>query len=148
VLNVLAANASIQKSRKETEMKSKLAIGFVAVAVILVAMPLLAHHSFTAVYNTDKVVSIEGRLTQFMFRNPHSFVHVDVKEESGQVTRYSIEWAGAGQLSREGLSTATLRPGDHVIVTGNPGRNPADRRMRMKTITRPSDGLRWGGTFD
>ena len=128
-------------------MKGKLALGFAGLVLLLVAVPLFAHHSFTAVYNTDKVVSVEGKLTQFMFRNPHSFVHVDVKEEDGTMTRYSVEWAGAGQLALDGVSGNSLRPGDHVIVTGNPGRNPEDHRLRMKTLTRPSDGLKWGGTF-
>ena len=46
------------------------------------------------------------------------------------------------------LTRETLKPGDHVIITGNPGRNPEDHRLRMRTITRPSDGWKWGGTFD
>ena len=129
-------------------MKSNMALGIAGLGIILATAPLFAHHSFTALYNTDKTVSIEGKLTQFMFRNPHSFVHVDVKEETGATTRYAIEWAGAAQLNRDGVGSAALRPGDYVIVTGNPGRNPADHRMRMKTLMRPSDGLKWGGTFD
>ena len=62
--------------------------------------------------------------------------------------RYAVEWGAGGQLNRQGVTRETLHPGDHVIVTGNPGRNPADHRLRMKTITRPSDGWKWGGTFD
>jgi len=42
----------------------------------------------------------------------------------------------------------TLRPGDHVIVIGQPGRNPEDHRLRMINIKRPSDGWTWKGTFD
>ena len=129
-------------------MRGKLAFGIVALGVGLSAAPVFAHHSFTALYDTDKVVKIEGKLTQFMFRNPHSFVHLDVKEEDGQVTRYAIEWAAAGQLTRDGVSGGSLRPGDLVVVTGNPGRNTSDHRLRMKTLTRTSDGLKWGGTFD
>ena len=129
-------------------MRGKLAFGIAALGLILGTVPLLGHHSFTALYDTDKVIKVEGKLTQFMFRNPHSFVHLDVKEEDGQVIRYAIEWAAAGQLSRDGLSGGSLRPGDLVVITGNPGRNPSDHRLRMKTLTRTSDGLKWGGTFD
>jgi hypothetical protein len=45
-----------------------------------------------------RTVTIEGELVQFLFRNPHSFVHVMVKEKDGQMVRYAIEWGGAGQL--------------------------------------------------
>jgi hypothetical protein len=53
-----------------------------------------------------------------------------------------------GQLGRQGVTRETLKPGDHVIIVGNPGRNPDDHRLRMVNITRPSDGWKWGGTFD
>ena len=114
--------------------------------VLLSGATAYAHHSFAATYVTEKEVKIEGDLITFMFRNPHSFVHVMAPDEKGQMQRWAIEWAAAGQLN--GIARDTLKVGDHVIVTGNPGRNPADHRLRMKTITRPSDGWKWGGTFD
>ena len=109
---------------------------------------LYAHHSFAATYQEDKTARIEGRLMQFTFRNPHSFVQVEVKEENGTVKRWSVEWGGAAQLGSQGLSRDSLRPGDHVIVVGQPGRNAVDNRLKMLSITRPSDGWKWGGTFD
>jgi hypothetical protein len=48
-------------------------------------------------------------------------------------------------LSRDGVSRDTLKPGDHVIITGNPGRNPEDHRVRMRSIKRPADGFGWSG---
>jgi hypothetical protein len=109
---------------------------------------LYAHHSFAATYQEDKMATIEGRLMQFTFRNPHSFVQVEVKEENGTVKRWSVEWGGAAQLGSQGLSRDSLRPGDHVIVVGQPGRNPQDNRLKMLSIVRPLDGWKWGGTFD
>ena len=67
------------------------------------AIPVLAHHSFAATYFEDKVISIEGDLVQFQFRNPHSFVDVAVKDSKGEVTRWAIECGGRiryGQGSR------------------------------------------------
>ena len=107
-----------------------------------------AHHSFAATYAEDKTAKIEGKLVQFTFRNPHSFVQVEVKDENGVVKRWSVEWGGAAQLGSQGLSRDTLRPGDHVIVVGQPGRNPEDNRLKMLSIHRPSDNWKWGGTFD
>jgi hypothetical protein len=103
-----------------------------------------AHHSFTATYFEDRTMAIEGKLLQFMFRNPHSFVHVEAPDESGEMHRWAVEWGGAGQLSGQGVSNQTLRVGDVVSITGNPGRDPSDFRLRMQYLRRPSDGFEWG----
>lgn len=102
------------------------------------------HHSFVATYLDGQSVTIEGRLVQFLFRNPHSFVHVMVKGEDGQMVRYAVEWGGAGQLGGQGVTIETLKPGDIIVVTGAPGRNPADHRIRMVSLRRPKDGFGWG----
>ena len=107
-----------------------------------------AHHSFAATYFEDKTQKIEGNLVQFLYRNPHSFVHVEEPDEKGVMQRWAVEWGAGGQLGRQGVTRETLKPGDHVIIVGNPGRNPEDHRLRMVNITRPSDGWKWGGTFD
>jgi len=108
----------------------------------------LAHHSFAATYFEDKTQKVEGNLVQFLYRNPHSFVHVEAPDDKGAMQRWAIEWGAGGQLGRQGVTRETLKPGDHVIIVGNPGRNPEDHRLRMVNITRPSDGWKWGGTFD
>jgi hypothetical protein len=103
-----------------------------------------AHHSFTATYFEDRTIEIEGKLLQFMFRNPHSFVHVEAPDDKGQLQRWAVEWGGAGQLSGQGVTSQTLRPGDIVTITGNPGRDPTDFRVRMQYLRRNSDGFDWG----
>jgi len=110
----------------------------------LVAAQAYAHHSFAATYLEDQTVQVEGELVQFLFRNPHSFVHVMVKEKDGSMVRYAVEWGGAGQLGGQGVTRETLKAGDHVIITGSPGRNPKDHRVRMVTLHRPKDGFGWG----
>ena len=132
-------------------MKRTLSFGLMAVAfvgAIALARPALAHHSFAATYFEDKTVTVEGDLVQFLYRNPHSFVHVEAKQPDGTTVRWAVEWGAGGQLGRQGVTRETLKPGDHVIVVGNPGRNPEDHRLRMVNITRPSDGWKWGGTFN
>jgi hypothetical protein len=120
-------------------------LGFVLVAVVaLVGARAYAHHSFAATYLEDQTVTIEGELVQFLFRNPHSFVHIMVKQESGEMVRYAVEWGGAGALGGQGVTRETLKPGDYVVISGSPGRNPADNRVRMVTLHRPSDGFGWG----
>lgn len=135
-------------------MKVRLVVLTLAAAATmsLLGIHLSAHHSFAATYFEDKTERIEGELVQFLFRNPHSFVHVEVKDAKGEVIRYAVEWGGGGQLGRTGVTRETLKSGDHVIIIGNPGRNPADHRLRMLRLQRPSDKYSWGDrpgeTFD
>jgi hypothetical protein len=117
-------------------------VAAVLIALVLAA-PLAAHHSFSATYNTDKTVSIEGTVTQFLLRNPHSFLHVTVKNKDGKEEIWNVEWAAAGQLAGAALVTS-LKAGDPVVVSGNPARDAADLRLRMVSVKRTSDGASWG----
>jgi len=119
--------------------------GLLALAV---AVPAYAHHSFAATYFEDKTQTVEGDLVQFLMRNPHSFVHIEGPDAKGVKQRWAVEWAGGLQLNREGVSRDTLKAGDHVVITGNPGRNADDHRLRMRSIARPSDGWKWSGNFE
>ena len=114
-----------------------------AVAMLAAGSQVLAHHSFAATYLEDQSVTIEGELVQFLLRNPHSFVHVMVKQPDGTSARYVVEWGSPAQLSGK-VSRDTLKPGDHVIISGNPGRNAGDHRVRLLTFKRPKDGWSWG----
>ncbi len=118
-----------------------LALGFLAT---LGSAAALAHHSFTATYDETTEMQIEGQLVQFMFRNPHAWVHVMAPDADGNMQRWGVEWGGAGQLSGQGVTRESLKPGDHVIIRGNPGRNEADHRLRMRSLLRPADGFGWG----
>ena len=124
-------------------MKRLLVVLLVAGACAL-GTKAYAHHSFAATYLEDQSVTIEGELVQFLFRNPHSFVHIMVKDKDGQLVRYAVEWGGAGQLGGQGVTRETLKPGDIVVISGAPGRNPADHRVRMVSLRRPKDGFGWG----
>ncbi len=118
--------------------------GLLMAVVLLAGARSYAHHSFAATYFEDKSMTIEGELVQFLYRNPHSFVHVMAPDDKGEMQRWSIEWGGGGQLARQGVGRETLKVGDKVVVVGDLGRNPADHRLRMRSIVRPSDGWKWG----
>ncbi len=124
-------------------MKGK-ALIFVLSAALMSGLTASAHHSFTATYDESKTVEIEGELVQFMFRNPHAWVHVMAPDEKGEMHRWGVEWGGAGALTGQGVTRESLKPGDHVVITGNPGRNPIDHRIRMRSLLRPADGFGWG----
>jgi hypothetical protein len=124
-------------------MKRYLVVLVVAAAALAGAQAY-AHHSFAATYLEDRMVTIEGDLVQFLFRNPHSWVHVNVKEKDGTVVRYAVEWGGTAQLGNQGVTRDTLKIGDHVIISGNPGRNAEKHQVRMLSLHRTRDGFGWG----
>ena len=106
---------------------------------------LVAHHSGSAAYFEDKSQTIEGRLVQFVYRNPHSFVHIDVPDASGTMSRFVVEWVAGQALSGVGITRETLKAGDTVVVTGAPGRNADEHKLLMRSIVRPKDGWKWTG---
>lgn len=121
----------------------RLLVALLAAAACAFGTQAYAHHSFGATYIEDQSVTIEGELVHVLLRNPHSFVHVMVKEKNGSVVRYAVEWRGAAQLLRQGVTRETLKPGDYVIISGAPGRYLADHRVRMLSLRRPKDGFGW-----
>src|SRR5213593_96744 len=131
-----------------SSMKPTLAVLALAGVLILSAATMHAHHSFAATYQEGKTQKIEGKVVQFLFRNPHSFLHVEAPDEQGVMQTWAVEWGGGGQLGKEGVTRESIKAGDKVIVVGQPGRNPDDHRLRMMNITRPAEGWKWGGSFD
>ena len=124
-------------------MKRYLIAAFSVVALASSATAM-AHHSFAATYVEDQSVTIEGQLVQFLLRNPHSFVHLMVKEKDGTTVRYVVEWGSPAQLGGQGVTRDSLKPGDYLVISGNPGRDPADKRVRLLQFKRPKDGWSWG----
>jgi len=102
-----------------------------------------AHHSFGATYSENKQLSIEGELLQFVYRNPHALLQVMAPDANRQMQRWTVEWEAMGQLGHQGVTSMTLKPGDRVVITGNPGKNTTDHWLRAQTIVRPKDGWKW-----
>jgi hypothetical protein len=118
---------------------------FVMAAVLLAGSAAYAHHSYAATYETNKEIKLEGKLVQFVYRNPHSFVTLEAPDESGMPQRWAIEWSGSGQLANAGVTRETLKVGDAVVIVGRPSRVPGEYRALMVNLKRPVDGFTWGG---
>ena len=115
-----------------------------AAGVLLFVTVAQGHHSLSATYQAEKEIKLEGTLVQFVFRNPHSFVHIQAQDEKGETHRWGVEWTGAAALGSKGVQADSLRAGDHVIITARPSRTPGETRALMLSIWRPSDNFRWG----
>ena len=103
-----------------------------------------AHHSFAATYFEDQKVTVHGKLVQFLYRNPHSFVHIMAPDEKGVMQRWAVEWSGTTQLGAQGVSRESLKVGDEVVIFARPSRVPGEYRALMLRLKRTSDGFAWG----
>lgn len=103
-----------------------------------------AHHSYAATYDTSREVRLEGKLVQFVYRNPHSFVTIQAPDQSGVLQRWSVEWSGTTQLDNQGVKRESLRPGDVIVIVGRPSRVSGEYRALMVSLKRPLDGFTWG----
>ena len=96
--------------------------------VFALSAPAPAHHSH-AMFDATREVTIRGTVTSFVFTNPHAFLYVDVKEQSGETVKYWIEMTNIPNLIRSGIRATTFKPGDAVTVIlrpltdGRPGGN-------------------------
>ena len=88
-----------------------------AVTLLLLAIPVLAHHSFSSEFDANKKISIDGVISKVELINPHGYVHVDVKDpKTGKITTWLFETHGPGQLRRMGLTRDIV--GQHAVVDG------------------------------
>ncbi len=109
---------------------------------------VFAHHSFSATYDSTAKVEIEGVVKEFVWRNPHSFMRLDVVDKSGETKTWALEWGSTNDLTQASITRTTLKPGDKLIVTGEPARDQSSLRLLITTISRPSDGFSWKGRVD
>ena len=98
-------------------MKGALATLLTATA-LAAAAPVTAHHSFAAEYDAMKPVTLTGRVTRIELTNPHAHMFVDVKDDNGTMTRWTIELASPKVLAQYGWRTGALKVGDDVSVEG------------------------------
>jgi hypothetical protein len=119
-----------------------------AVGIAIVGARADAHHSFNAHYYEDQIVSIEGEVAEFRYVSPHAWLYVSGRGAVGTQRLYAAEWASPTRLARQGISRNALKPGDRVIVTGSPTREPSTDKLHLKTVERPADGWRWTGQGD
>jgi uncharacterized protein DUF6152 len=112
-------------------------------AVVLSAR-LLGHHSYAEYYLEADTIEIEGEVVEFQYKNPHSWIHVQGRDNSGRSGLYAGEWASVSRLDREGITKDFIKAGDHLRIWASPSRNPNDNRIRIKRIERRSDKWKWG----
>jgi Family of unknown function (DUF6152) len=131
-------------------MQHRILVLLMSVAVLAGSGRVFAHHSFTAAYDSTRRVEIEGVVKEFVWRNPHSFVRIEVTTKEGTTELWNLEWGSTTQLqaAKYPITRTTIKAGDRIIAGGEPGRDPAAKRVRIFSIKRPIDGWEWEGTVD
>ena len=126
---------------------TRLVLALCAVVPLLGGGAVSAHHSFAASY-TGEQIEIEGIVKEFVWRNPHSFLRIDVADKDGTLKTWALEWGSIIQLSQSKMTRTTLKVGDKIVVTGAQGRDPSVPQLLIRSVRRPSDGWTWNGQVD
>jgi len=102
----------------EVSMKACMSCGM-AIVLGYAAMPVWAHHSFAAEYDSSKTVSLTGQVTKVEWMNPHARFYMDVKDDAGKVTNWEFELGSPNGLMRRGWTRNSLKEGDVITVSGS-----------------------------
>ena len=107
-----------------------------AVIVAALATPagVSAHHAFAPVYDADRMVTVQGVVTEFRFINPHSMMSIDVTDAAGKVVKWTVEFDGVLNLTEGGWTERTIAPGERLTVIGNPTHTNSPRMFFRKFI--------------
>ena len=108
---------------------------FAVVTLLIPAVPAFAHHSFSAVFDADKPVTVKGVITEIRLENPHSWFFVDVTDASGKVTRWGFEGSTPTSLIRSGYKRDALKVGDKVTIRGSRARDASASMGAARDIT-------------
>ena len=100
-------------------MRVKAGIFVAVLSLLTAAVPLLAHHSFAAEYDSNKPITVTGTVTKMEWMNPHARFYVDVKDANGKVTSWNFELGAIPVLLKQGWRKDSLKAGDQVYVEGS-----------------------------
>ena len=90
-----------------------------ATCVSMLALPAMAHHSFS-MFDREKTLTLNGVVKQFEWTNPHAWLYVMVMDDSGKAVEYPLEMQGTGQAQKNGWRPDTVKPGDRETVAMHP----------------------------
>ena len=122
-------------------MRKSLAIAAVCAGMLVATRPAEAHHAFAAEFDASRPLLLKGTVVKWELVNPHSWIHLDVKNADGSVTRWMVEGGSPNSLFRLGFSKESLPKGTEIIVDGYQAKDGANRAVG-KDLTFAKDGKR------
>jgi hypothetical protein len=121
-------------------MKVTLGIALAGAGLLMAALPVMAHHSFAAEFDANKRVNLTGTVTKVEWLNPHIWIYLDAKDESGKITKWQCEGGAPNSLVRNGWTREALKAGDEVTISGSLAKD-ATNTCNASTVKLP-DGRR------
>ena len=122
-------------------MKRTLIVALGMIVGLVAVTPVLAHHS-SAMFDLQKVVSVEGIVKKWELTNPHSWLWVEVKGKDGKTAVWGFEAEGPSTLLRAGIKPSDFKEGTKLTIRGNPMRNGATQAIWVDAV-RSSDGKKF-----
>jgi hypothetical protein len=116
-----------QCNQEANVMVRKACFAFAAIGLMVAARPLTAHHAFSAEFDAKRPVKLRGVVTKMEWINPHSWIHVDVKDASGKVTEWMVEGGAPNALLRRGFTKKSLPIGTEVFIEGYQAKDGSNR---------------------
>src|SRR5262244_2566766 len=122
--------------RSNTMHRNLMMVMATAGVLMASALPVLAHHSFSAEFDQNKQVTLEGKVVMMEWVNPHSWLHIDVTKPDGSVERWKIEGGSPNVLQRLGWNRNSLQAGTKAKVVGSPAKDGA-KRLNSRSLEFP-----------
>jgi hypothetical protein len=127
-------------------MKSKLVL-LAAGSLLAIAGPVLAHHSFAAEYDGTQKVSLKGSIVKVEWMNPHIWIYIDAKDDSGKTVRWQCEGGPPNSLTRSGWTKDALKTGDEVTIDGFRAKDGTNT-CNSRTVVLPNGQKVFSGTAE
>jgi len=117
----IAPSRAVQS--KEIRMRKKISLTLAVAAALLCSLPLVAHHAVSAEFNAEKIITLKGVVSKVDWVNPHIFIYLDVKDESGKVTTWRLQSVPPMFFKGSGLTKEKLLDGTEATVTAYPAKD-------------------------